>query len=398
MKDLERLVLFRICRYLMLPAFLGFGNSLMANVQVANLKQDLELIAREVASLRSEVELLRRENAQLRVALEQVNVSAKAGNDQAAISQLEGRVRVVEQKASANEQARSELQNNFNGKIGELIRQMNDGFSKVTSSVSSASSNTPSFNTDYPQKGFVHKVEKGETVSSIAKKYQSKVDWIINANQIADPKKVFVGKELFVPSKVNFNFIMASRLGRGLGGLIAGGASTSSESQDKETIPVQFAPEVKEDSSAVEFSTPAPVSEMESSSATTGMFEISMDSIDPNPFQPRKVMDPETVRELANSIESEGLLQPIVVRLVKDRHQLIAGEREMAGDQLLNRDKITARIIEVDDGASASLALIENLQREDLNPIDEAMGFHSLVDDFDLTQAQVAERVGKSRV
>ena len=201
MKDLERLVLFRFCRYLMLPAFLGFGNSLMANVQVANLKQDLELIAREVASLRSEVELLRRENAQLRVALEQVNVSAKAGNDQAAISQLEGRVRVVEQKASANEQARSELQNNFNGKIGELIRQMNDGFSKVTSSVSSASSNTPSFNTDYPQKGFVHKVEKGETVSSIAKKYQSKVDWIINANQIADPKKVFVGKELFVPQK-----------------------------------------------------------------------------------------------------------------------------------------------------------------------------------------------------
>ena len=155
---------------------------------------------------------------------------------------------------------------------------------------------------------------------------------------------------------------MASRLGRGLGGLIAGGASTSSESQDKETIPVQFAPEVKEDSSAVEFSTPAPVSEMESSSATTGMFEISMDSIDPNPFQPRKVMDPETVRELANSIESEGLLQPIVVRLVKDRHQLIAGERRWRAHQLLNRDKITARIIEVDDGASASLALIENLQ------------------------------------
>ena len=191
---------------------------------------------------------------------------------------------------------------------------------------------------------------------------------------------------------------MASRLGRGLGGLIAGGASTSSESQDKETIPVQFAPEVKEDSSAVEFSTPAPVSEMESSSATTGMFDISMDSIDPNPFQPRKVMDPETVRELANSIESEGLLQPIVVRLVKDRHQLIAGERRWRAHQLLNRDKITARIIEVDDGASASLALIENLQREDLNPIDEAMGFHSLVEDFDLTQAQVAERVGKSRV
>ena len=77
---------------------------------------------------------------------------------------------------------------------------MNRGFEEV-SKVPATPTSLPSFSTDYPQKGFVHKVEKGETVSSIAKKYESKVTWIINANQIADPTKVFVGKELFVPQK-----------------------------------------------------------------------------------------------------------------------------------------------------------------------------------------------------
>ena len=82
----------------------------------------------------------------------------------------------------------------------ELIKQMNDGFEKISQGPTTP---TPamSFSTDYPQKGFVHKVEKGETVSSIAKKYESRVKWIIDANQITDPTKVSVGKELFVPQK-----------------------------------------------------------------------------------------------------------------------------------------------------------------------------------------------------
>jgi LysM repeat protein len=82
----------------------------------------------------------------------------------------------------------------------ELIKQMNDGFEKVSKGTAAPPS-TNTFSSDYPQKGFVHKVEKGETVSSIAKKYESKVKWIIDANQIEDPTKVFVGKELFVPQK-----------------------------------------------------------------------------------------------------------------------------------------------------------------------------------------------------
>ena len=92
------------------------------------------------------------------------------------------------------------MQTSVNQQMQELIKQMNDGFETVSKSTATP---TPAktFSTDYPQKGFVHKVEKGETVSSIAKKYESKVKWIIDANQIADPTKVFVGKELFVPQK-----------------------------------------------------------------------------------------------------------------------------------------------------------------------------------------------------
>ena len=78
---------------------------------------------------------------------------------------------------------------------------MNRGFEQVTSARATAPVKEPSFSNDYPKNGFVHKVEKGETVSSIAKKYNSKVSWIINANEIGDPTKVFVGRELFVPQK-----------------------------------------------------------------------------------------------------------------------------------------------------------------------------------------------------
>ena len=90
----------------------------------------------------------------------------------------------------------------LNKKFQQIIEQMNRGFEQVTSAgVSTAAPKQPSFSNDYPKNGFVHKVEKGETVSSIAQKYKSKVSWIINANQIVDPTKVFVGRELFVPQK-----------------------------------------------------------------------------------------------------------------------------------------------------------------------------------------------------
>ena len=176
--------------------------STSANVQVANLKQDLELISREVAGLRSEVELLRRENAQLRVVVQ--SFSKKTNSDQgissAQMVQVNGRLSYIEKKVQENAGSQVKMQTNVNQQMQELIKQMNDGFEKISQGPTTP---TPamSFSTDYPQKGFVHKVEKGETVSSIAKKYESRVKWIIDANQITDPTRVSVGKELFVPQK-----------------------------------------------------------------------------------------------------------------------------------------------------------------------------------------------------
>ena len=176
--------------------------STSANVQVANLKQDLELISREVAGLRSEVELLRRENAQLQMVVQ--SFSKKANSDQgissAQMVQVNGRLSSIEKKVQENAGSQVKMQTNVNQQMQELIKQMNDGFEKISQGPTTP---TPamSFSTDYPQKGFVHKVEKGETVSSIAKKYESRVKWIIDANQITDPTKVSVGKELFVPQK-----------------------------------------------------------------------------------------------------------------------------------------------------------------------------------------------------
>ena len=176
--------------------------TLSANIQVANLKQDLELIAREVAGLRTEVEMLRRENAQLRISLQQVskNASNRTGDSQGLLVQIDSRVRKLESRMAANEKNIASLQSSFDLKIQDLVNKMNQNFAKVSVSTPT-SPPPPSFSIDYPQNGFVHKVEKGETVSSIAKKYKSKIKWIIDANQIADPTKVNAGRELFVPQQ-----------------------------------------------------------------------------------------------------------------------------------------------------------------------------------------------------
>jgi ParB family chromosome partitioning protein len=119
--------------------------------------------------------------------------------------------------------------------------------------------------------------------------------------------------------------------------------------------------------------------------------------IEPSPYQARREIAPEQLAELAESIRSEGLLQPIVVRRHGERFQLIAGERRWRAFQLLKIKSIPARVVDASDASAASIGLIENLQREGLNAIEEALGFASLVRDFDLTQETAAERVGKSR-
>ncbi len=173
-----------------------------AKVLLANLKQDLELITREVTGLRTEVEMLRRENAQFRVAMDQANRSKKAGQESGLLLELQNRLQTLELAFKQSERARSSTQEELNKKFQDIIIQMNQGFEQVVGAgVSPADPPKPSFSNDYPKNGFVHKVQKGETVSSIAQKYKSKVSWIINANQIVDPTKVFVGRELFVPQK-----------------------------------------------------------------------------------------------------------------------------------------------------------------------------------------------------
>jgi len=126
--------------------------------------------------------------------------------------------------------------------------------------------------------------------------------------------------------------------------------------------------------------------------------EIPVGQIEPSPYQARRVFAPEALRELAESIRSEGLLQPIVVRRVGEgRYQLVAGERRWRAFQELRLKSIPARVVEAGDASSAALGLIENLQRDGLNPIEEAHGYASLIRDFDLTQEAAADRVGRSR-
>jgi ParB family transcriptional regulator, chromosome partitioning protein len=129
----------------------------------------------------------------------------------------------------------------------------------------------------------------------------------------------------------------------------------------------------------------------------TGYLELQVSLVEPSPYQARREIVPEQLAELAESIRSEGLLQPIVVRKTGDKYQLIAGERRWRAFQQLKIKTIPARVVEASDASAASIGLIENLQREGLNPIEEALGFASLVRDFDLTQETAAERVGKSR-
>ena len=186
-----------------------------------------------------------------------------------------------------------------------------------------------------------------------------------------------------------------TRLGRGLGGLISGTSSSKSkaeaEAPTKTTTPVKKTSAKKQPVTAK----PAPVSTIAPNAP--GFREIELKRIIANPYQPRSEIHPEHVEELAKSIQSEGLLQPVVVREKKGKFELIAGERRLHAFRHLKLKLIPARIIEASDASSAAIALIENLQRENLNPIDEALGYASLVRDFDLTQEAAAERVGKGR-
>ncbi len=135
-----------------------------------------------------------------------------------------------------------------------------------------------------------------------------------------------------------------------------------------------------------------------SAASETPWREIPVDSIKPNGFQPRRQFDPEALAELARSLEVNGLLQPISVRGdARAGYELIAGERRLRAAKRLGWTTIAALVREENDQQSLVLALVENLQRHDLNPLDEAHGYQRLMNEFGLTQQQVADAVGKDR-
>ena len=166
-------------------------------------------------------------------------------------------------------------------------------------------------------------------------------------------------------------------LGRGLGALM-GGSSVA-----KPPVPAPVSTAVSE---------PAPATD-----PRERVQRVPLDRIQPSPFQPRKDFGPETLRELADSIREQGIVQPLIVRERNGHLELIAGERRWRAAQLVGLTEVPVILREADDRAVLELALIENLQRENLNPIEEAQGYAQLIEQFQLKQEEVALKVGKSR-
>lgn len=138
------------------------------------------------------------------------------------------------------------------------------------------------------------------------------------------------------------------------------------------------------------------LSDTERAENSITMLKLSL--VDPKSDQPRKYFDKEALEELANSIKENGLLQPILVREYGNgRYQIIAGERRFRACKLAELGEIPAIILDKSDKAVAEIALIENLQREDLNPVEEAMAYRSLATEYDMTQEELSQKIGKSR-
>jgi ParB family chromosome partitioning protein len=131
--------------------------------------------------------------------------------------------------------------------------------------------------------------------------------------------------------------------------------------------------------------------------AGAGNLEIPIDRIRPNPFQPRRRFDEDALVPLVASITEHGVIQPIVVTEAVDGYQLVAGERRLRAARMAGLDRIPAVVRQLADRDQLELALVENLQREDLDPIETALAFRQLIDEFGLTQEELAQRVGRAR-
>lgn len=127
------------------------------------------------------------------------------------------------------------------------------------------------------------------------------------------------------------------------------------------------------------------------------LMRIPIEQIDPNPFQPRKQFDPEEIHALADSLRQHGMLQPVLVRPMDGRYQIIVGERRLRASVEAQLHEIPARVMELDDQHVCEFAMVENLQREDLNPLDKASAFREYLDRFGGTQEELAVRLGLDR-
>lgn len=129
-----------------------------------------------------------------------------------------------------------------------------------------------------------------------------------------------------------------------------------------------------------------------------GVTTVPLHRVEPNPLQPRKEFDEEALQALAESIAAHGMIQPLTVReTAGGYYQIIAGERRWRAARMAELEQVPVLVIEADDRKVMELALVENLQREDLNPMEEAQGYRTLMEEYGLTQAETAQRVGKSR-
>lgn len=127
------------------------------------------------------------------------------------------------------------------------------------------------------------------------------------------------------------------------------------------------------------------------------LLQLPLAQVEPNPYQPRQQFDPQGLQELADSIKQQGLIQPIVVRRWHEAFQLVAGERRLRAARVAQLEMIPALVKKASDREMLEFALLENLQREDLNPMDEARAYQRLLKEFRLRQGEIAQRVGKDR-
>jgi ParB family chromosome partitioning protein len=180
-------------------------------------------------------------------------------------------------------------------------------------------------------------------------------------------------------------------LGRGLSALIREPEEAAPHQPQQQVQPVPTAAPM------VGVGTAAATVRAPESLPNDGLLLADIDLIDPSPYQPRTYFRAEALNELAQSIRASGIVQPLVVRRLAGRYQLIAGERRWRAAQRAQMSRVPIVIRDVPEETALEMTLVENLQREDLNPIEQAHAFQKLTDDFHLTQEQVAEKTGKDR-